>query len=169
MSNDFLNQLASVSKSREDVEAQKSDMLEIAAINEAYTEYEKLKKEILNYAKNVGHVSNENHKFICYYYKPTSFHSRFIHDNGIKITTSLFGGTKLKNTNVISFRPHPDTKWDVYYNEIVKLGQSDGIEIRSVLYDNIKNALISDYPITTQCKDGRFVFAELRLFCTIKF
>lgn len=169
MSNDFLDQLKSISKPKDVLQSENLDKSKQDAIQEAYLEYEKLKREILNYGKNIGYVSNTKNKFICYYYKPTSFHSRYIRDNRVKLTTSFWGTTKLKNTNTISFQPHPDTQWDVYYNEIVRLGKSDGIEICSVLYDNIKNKPISDYPITTFCTDFRFVFAELRLFCTVKF
>lgn len=164
----FIENIASISKSQDDVQQERVNQEQVDAITSARREYELIKNGITEYAKNSGYIIINGKKTIIYYHKIKSQYGLFVKESSIELVRTIFGGTKIKDKYTISISSHPDNQWDVYYSEILKLAQGDNIDVIAILYDTLMKKEISIFPTTIKTtENSKYVCAELRLKCVV--
>lgn len=169
MNDDFLKQLNSASRSKEEVLNEKHNQMIRECHQNAKDEYEEIKSKLLQQVSEGNYVEIDGKKHISYLYLPWYKPCNYIFDDGVhrEIKGRFNPHMKITDTGIMKYTPREPEKWNCYIEELKRLGYQEGISITAVMKSYYGDVLCS-YPTTTN--DKRFMMSGgLYLKCTADF
>jgi len=170
MNDDFLKQLNSASRSKEEVINEKHNQMVHECHQRAKDEYEEIKNKLLQQVSEGNYTEIDGKKHISYLYDPRYKPCNYIFDNGVRreIKGRFNPHLKVTDTGIKKYTPREPEKWNCYIEELKRLGSQEGISITAVMRSNYYEGLMYNFPTTTS--DKRFTLsAGLYLKCTANF
>lgn len=170
MSNDFRQQLNKACRNKEDVLREQKSRENAQILNQVDTDYKQLKEQLLKEVSKGNFAKVNNKKSASCLYTSPYLSSVYKYKDGRSYSFKRFSKElKVKDTGIIEYVPRDSEQWDIYINEIKRLGNQDGITIKPVLRSSLYD-LICNFPVSTSNKKFELHCGiSLCLYCTVEF
>lgn len=164
----FRKQLNYACRDIEDVLKEQNEQVIEEIRNQAEYDYDCIKNQLLYEVSQGNFITINNKKYVSCFYEADNFEFSYYYDDGLRTKNRKFR-IKTKDIGVISYQPRNPDIWDMYMNEIKRLGNNDDIAIYAVIRSD-EYDISCPYPTKTNDKRFKLYFrTRLCLKCIVRF